>query len=152
MVTTLRELRELIAENCDFSQPLRIIAHDVGKKAARHSTLHVDESFPTKLSVARGKYDARGVIEFAYDPEGTVLMPEAALEALDKLMEEVPKATIGWVYFFYYPLDYKGFLGRVKRIKDCLLDTSSVKNVYFADDQPNTLVIEAAYGVGSFDM
>lgn len=151
MITTIRELRELIADNCDFSKPLSVVAYDVGKKAERHSTLRVDETFPTKMSASPGKYDDRGAIEFAHNAEGEVLMPVAAIEALDNLLEEKPKATIGWVYFFYYPLDYKGLFGRPRAIKECLLDTSSVADVYLVKDNPNTLVFKAPYDVGSFD-
>lgn len=152
MITTIRELRELIADNCDFSKPLRVFAYDVGKKAAKHSTVRVDEKFPTKMSVTHGTYDASGVIEFAHRPEGEVLMPETALEALDGLLEEEPKATIGWIYFFFYPLKYKGLFGRMKRTDDCLLNTNNLKGIYFLDGQPNVLIIEAAYEIGTFDL
>lgn len=152
MIGTIRELRDLIADNCDFSQPLRVFAYDVGKKAAKHTTVRVDESFPTKMSVTPGTYEAKGVIEFEHYPEGDVLMPEDAIEALDGLLEEMPHAGIGWVYFFYYPLEYTGFLGRVKRVENCLLDTTDVRDIFLLDDNPNALIIKAAYAVGSFDM
>lgn len=151
MITTIRELRDLIADNCDFSQPLRIFAHDVGKKADKHSTVRVDEGFPTKITITHGMYDASGVIEFAHDPEGKVLMPKTFVEALDDLLEGEPKATIGWTYFFYYPLDYKGLFGKVKKIKECLLDTNSIKDIYLLEGQSNVLIVEAEYGIGSFD-
>jgi hypothetical protein len=40
---------------------------------------------------------------------------------------------------------------RIKRKEDCLLDTKDVKRIYLAEDEPNTLVFEAEYEVGSFD-
>ena len=151
MISTMLELRQLIADNCDFSQPLRIVARDLGKKAAKHSTVRADENHPARMTVTPGTYSEKGVIELAYDSEYEALMPEDALAALDGLLEEVPKALVGWVYFFYFPMDYAGFLGRAKRINCSLLDTSNVLDIYLADDEPNTLVIEAEYGIGSFD-
>jgi hypothetical protein len=151
MISTMRELKQLIEDNCDLSQPLRVVSRDVGKKAAKHSIVRADENHLTRIAITPGMYDDRGVIELTYDPDTKVLMPEDALTALDNLLEDVPKALIGWVYFFYYPMDYVGFLGRVKRIECSMLDTSDVRDIYMADDEPNTLIIEADYGVGSFD-
>ncbi len=151
MISTIRELRQMIADSCDSSQPLRVVAHDVGKKASRHSVVRADELYPARMTVTPGTYSEKGVIEFAYDPEFKALMPEDAIVALDGLLEEVPKALIGWVYFFYFPIDYNGLFGKKKRIECSLLDTSEVENVYLSDSEPNTLVIEAKYGVGSFD-
>lgn len=42
---TMRELRKMIAEGCDFSRPLCVVSHDVGKKAAKHSVVCVDENY-----------------------------------------------------------------------------------------------------------
>lgn len=151
MITTIRELRKLIADNCDFSKPLRVFSYDVGRKAGKHTAVRVDESFPTKMSVTPGIYDERGIIEFAHNPEGEALMPEAALEALDALLEEVPRATIGLVYFFYYPMEYTGFFGKTRKIKESMLNTRDVRDVYLLDGHPNVLIVEAAYDVGSFD-
>ena len=151
MTITFRELRQLIAENCDASQPLRVVSRDVGKKAHRHSVLRVDENFPIKLSTSLGKYDERAVIEFAHYADCEVLMPEAFIAALDEVLEELPKATLGWVYFFYFPMDYVTFLKKVKRLECSLLDTSDVRNVYLEEGEPNTLVIEGAYNISSFD-
>ncbi len=151
MITTMSELRQAIAENCDFSKPLRVVALDVGKKAKKHSLVYVDAEHPATMKVSEGMYSSKGVMEFSHDPAYDVLMPEAALAALDELLEEAPKTKIGWVYFFYFPMDYTGFLGRVIHIKDCLLDTREVKNMYLLEADQNTLVIEAEYNVGSFD-
>lgn len=152
MISTIRELRQLIADNCDPSQPLRIVAHDLGKKAAKHSVVRADEHHPARINVTAGTYSEKGVIELSHDAEFDVLMPEDALAALDGLLEEEPKSLIGWVYFFYFPADYKGFLGKTKRINCSLLDTSNVLDIRMSEDEPNTLVIEAEYGFGSFDM
>ena len=152
MIITMTELRELIANNCDFSQPLRVVAHDVGKKASKHSVVRVDEDHPARFSVSSGLYDERGVVELAYDEDVEVLMPEAAVNALDELLEDDPKAHIGFVYFFYFPLDAVVFLGRVRHVKNSLLDTNKVLDISFSDDEPNTLVITAAYNVGEFDV
>ncbi len=76
---------------------------------------------------------------------------EDAIAALDALLEEVPRSLIGWIYFFYFPMDYTGFLGRAKQIECSLLSTKDVSNIYLMDDKPNTLVIEAKFEVGSFD-
>lgn len=151
MIPTMRELREMIADHCDPAQPLRVVSYDVGKKAARHSVACADESHPATMTVTPGKYDERSVIELAHYPDREVLMPESALAAIDGLLEDHPKATIGWVYFFYFPLDYKGFFGQERKIENCLLDTRDVVDVYLADDDPNTLVIKAKFNVGSFD-
>ena len=151
MIGTMCELRQLIAENCDFSQPLRVVALDIGKKASKHSTVRVDENYPAKINISAGMYDDRGVVELTYDAEGQVLMPEAAITALDNLLEEEPKTRIGWVYFFYFPMDYTFLLLGKKHIDCSMLDTSEIRNIYMADDEPNTLVIEADYGLGSFD-
>ena len=78
-------------------------------------------------------------------------MPETVLADLDEFLEENPRALLKWVYFFYFPIDYVGLFGRMRRIDNCLLDTSNVKDIYFSDDEPNTLVIEAEYEIGSFD-
>lgn len=151
MITTMLEFRQLIADNCDFSQPLRVVAHDVGKKAAKHSIVRADENHPAQLKASAGLYDKKGVIELAYYPEGKVLMPEAAIAALDELLEEEPKALLGWIYFFYFPLDYKFFFGKVRHVECSLLDTKEARDIYFSEDEPNTLIIEAEYGVGEFD-
>ena len=151
MITTMSELRQLIAENCDFSQPLRVVARDLGKKAAKHSVVRADEDHPARMSVTAGLYTKKGVIELAYDSEAEVLTPEAAVAALDNLLEDEPKELIGWVYFFYFPLEYVGLFGRKVQVDCSLLDTSEVRDVYLSEDDPNTLVIEAEYGLGSFD-
>lgn len=151
MISTMRELRQLIADNCDFSQPLRVVARDLGKKAGKHSTVCADEDHPARMKASAGMYDERGIIELAYDPEFEALMPEDAIAALDALLEEVPRSLIGWIYFFYFPMDYTGFLGRAKQIECSLLSTKDVSNIYLMDDKPNTLVIEAKFEVGSFD-
>ena len=151
MITTMLELREAIATNCDFSQPLRVIAHDIGKKADKHSVVYCDADYPARISVSEGMYSEKGVIEFTHYADGEVLMPEHAIEALDELLEEAPKTTIGWVYFFYFPMDYKFFLLGQRKIENGLLDTNEVKRIYFHDEVPNTLVIEADYELGSFD-
>ena len=151
MITTMRELRDLIADKCDLSQPLRVVAHDVGKKAAKHTPVYVDEEHPAKIKVSPGMYSEKGVIEFAYYANGEVLMPEDVLDALDDLLFEHPKARIGWVYFFYFPLDYRFFFGKTRHVEDSLLDTKEVKNIYFADGGSNILVFEAEYGIGEFD-
>ena len=41
--------------------------------------------------------------------------------------------------------------GKRKTIGNCLLDTSEIRRVYLSEDEPNTLIIEAEYKVGSFD-
>lgn len=151
MITTMSEFRQLIADNCDLSQPLRVVAHDVGKKAAKHSAIRADEDHPAKINVSAGLYDDRGVIELAYDADAPVLMPEAALNALDDLLEEEPKERIGWVYFFYFPLSYTFFFGKTRQVDCSLVDTNKVRDIYMADDEPNTLVIEAEYNIGEFD-
>ncbi len=151
MITTMQELRDAIAEKCDFSQPLRVVAYDVGKKAKRHSTVYVDAEYPTRFSVSEGMYSKKGVIEFTHYADGEVLMPEHAIEALDELLTEAPRTTVGWVYFFYFPMDYKFRLLGTRRITDSLLDTNEVLKMYFHDEVPNTLIIEADYEVGSFD-
>ena len=151
MISTMRELRQLIADNCDFSQPLRVVARDLGKKAGKHSTVCADEDHPARMKASAGMYDERGIIELAYDPEFEALMPEDAIAALDALLEEVPRSLIGWIYFFYFPMDYTGFLGRAKQIECSLLNTKDASNIYLMDDKPNTLVIEAKFEVGSFD-
>ena len=148
---TMRELRQLIVDGCDFSQPLHVVSHDVGKKASKHSALRVDEMFPVNVSVAGGMYDDRGSIEFAHYPESNVLMPETLVEALDELLEERPRTQLKWVYFFYFPIEYIGMFGKRKTIGNCLLDTSEIRRVYLSEDEPNTLIIEAEYKVGSFD-
>ena len=151
MITTMRELRQLIADNCDMSQPLRVVAHDVGKKAAKHSIVRVDEEHRAKVNVTAGLYDERAVFELAYDATAEVLMPEDVLNALDDLLEEVPEALIGWVYFFYFPMSYTFFFGKTRLVDCALLDTSKVLDIYFADDEPNTLMLKAEYGIGEFD-
>ena len=148
---TIKEIRQLIADKSDPSQPLNVLARDLGKKAAKHSGMRVNETLPTKVNVTLGQYDERSSIEFAHNPGGDALMPGDVLAALDGLLETEPKATLGWVYFFYYPLKYKGFLGKIKQIKDCLLDTNNVIDVYFSEDEPNTLVFMAPFTLGSFD-
>ena len=150
MISTMRELRNLIAENCDFTQPLRVVAHDVGKKASKHSAVRADEFFPAAMNVTPGKYSEKSVIEIAHDPEQKVLMPEAAIEAIDELLYEEPRALVGWVYFFYFPFEVTTLFGRKKHAQYCMLDTSNVKDIYLGDE-PNTLVIEAEYGPGTFD-
>lgn len=150
MITTMQELRDLIADSCDFSQPLRVVAHDLGKKAAKHSVVRADEDHPAAMNVSAGLYSDKGVIEFAYDPENKVLMPEDAIAALDNLLEEEPEELIGWVYFFYFPLDYRFFFGKTTHVECSLLDTSAVRDIHMADDEPNTLVIEAEYGLSEF--
>ena len=151
MATTMRELRQLIEDNCDFTQPIRFVSRDVGKKAAKHSIVRADEQLLARVSITPGMYDDRGVVELTHDPDAKVLMPEDVLAAIDNLLEEKPKATIGWVYFFYFPMDYVGFLGKVKRIACSMLDTSKVRDIYMSDDEPNTLIVEAEFGIGSFD-
>lgn len=151
MITTMQELRQEIAEKCDFSMPLRVIANDVGKKAEKHSVIYTDKDFPARIAVSEGMYSDKGIIEFTHDARGDVLMPQHAIDALDALLEEAPKTRIGWVYFFYFPMDYKFFLLGAKKIENSLLDTNEVLNMYFHDEVPNTLVIEADYEVGSFD-
>lgn len=151
MITTMRELRQLIAENCDFSRPLRVVAHDLGRKAAKHSVVQADENHPATMKASAGLYSEKGVIELAYEPEAKVLMPEAALATLDELLEEEPEELIGWVYFFYFPMDYTFFFGKTRHVECSLLDTRDVRNIYLADEDPNTLVIEAEYGLGEFD-
>ena len=151
MTITVLELRQLIADNCDASQPLRVVSRDVGKKADKHSVVRVDENYPIRLGVSPGRYDERAVIEFAYYSDCEVLTSEAFLDALDELLEEVPKATVGWVYFFYFPMKYVTLLRRVKLIECSLLDTRDVHKIYMSDDEPNTLVIEGAYEFSSFD-
>lgn len=148
---TIRELRKLIADNCDPTQPLRVVAHDVGKKADKHSIVCVDENHPINLKIAPGTYDERASIEFAYYPESKVLTPQILLDALDELLEERPQALFKWAYFFYFPMEYVGMFKRVKRIDNCLLDTSKIQRVYMSEDYPNTLVIEGEYEFGSFD-
>lgn len=152
MAITMLELRQLIADNCDLSQPLHVVAHDVGKKAPKHSVVRVDEDHPVRLVVSPGLYDKRASIEFAYDAEATVLMPQEALDALDELLEEHPNATLGWVYFFYFPFKYRFLFGRVKEVENSLMDTNLVLDIYMADDEPNTLVIKAPYSLGQFDV
>ena len=152
MITTVQELRQLIVDNCDFSQPLRVVACDVGKKAAKHSVVRADENHPAVMNVTPGMYSEKSVMEFSYDAEAEVLMPEAAIAALDRLLEEVPKALIGWVYFFYFPIDYTFLFGRKRRVELSLFDASDVLDIYFADDEPNTLMIKAAYGVSEFGL
>ena len=147
----MRELRQLIVDGCDFSQPLRVVSHDVGKKAAKHSAVRVDETYPVNLSVAGGMYDDRGSIEFAHYPEREVLMPGMLVEALDELLEERPNTLLKWVYFFYFPMDYLGMFGKRRQIDSGLLDTSEIRKVYLSKDEPNTLVIEGEYEFGSFD-
>lgn len=152
MITTMRELRQLIADNCDPSQPLRVVANDVGKKANKHSPVRADEGHPAKFSVSSGLYDDRGVIEISYDEDAEVLMPEAAIDALDALLEDDPRALIGWVYFFYFPFDATFLFGRTRRITDSLMDTSKVQDIYFAEDEPNTLVFKAEFNLGEFNV
>ena len=151
MTITLLELRQLIAENCDLAQPLRVVSRDVGKKADKHSVVRVDEDHPIKLTVSLGKYDERAAIEFAYYSDLKVLMPEALIDALDDVLEEERKATVGWVYFFYFPMEYVSLLKKVKRLDCSLLDTSKVRKIFLAEDEPNTLVVEAEYNFSSFD-
>ena len=151
-MTTMLELRQLIAENCDFSQPLRVVAHDIGKKAAKHSVVRADEEHPARVTIAPGLYDDRGSIELAYDADASVLMPADFVGALDALLEEVPKARIGWVYFFYFPLDYRFLFGKVRRVDFSLLDTRDVQDIYLSEDEPNTLVFMAKYGIGEFNV
>ena len=152
MYITMREFRQMIAENCDFSQPLRVIANDVGKKAHKHSVVRVDEDHRVRMSVQRGMYDERGIVEFAYDEEADVLMPQHAIDILDDLIEEDPKAHIGFVYFFYFPIDALFLFGRVRRVDNSLLDTNKVQDIRFSEDEPNTLIITAPYGIGEFDV
>ena len=151
MATTMRELRQLIEDNCDFSQPLRVVSRDVGRKASKHSAVRVDENCPAMMKFSPGMYDDRGTIELTHYPQLEVLMPETVLADLDEFLEENPRALLKWVYFFYFPIDYVGLFGRMRRIDNCLLDTSNVKDIYFSDDEPDTLVIEAEYEIGSFD-
>ena len=151
MITTMLELKQAIEENCDFSKPLRVIAHDIGKKADKHSVVYADADYPARFAVSEGMYSKKGVLELTYDAENPVLMPEHAVAALDELLEKAPRTTIGWVYFFYFPMDYKFFLLGQRRIENGLLDTDEVKRMYFHDEVPNTLVIEADYELGSFD-
>ena len=148
---TLLELRQLIADECDFSKPLQAVAHDIGKKAKKHSTVRMDENYPAMLKITPGKYDDRTAIEFAHYPDCTAIMPEDALAQLDEMLESNPKATVGWVYFFYFPMDYVTVFKQTKRKEHGLLDSSNVKGIYLAEGEPNTLVFEAEYGVGSFD-
>ena len=148
---TMRELRQLLVDSCDFSQPLHVVSVDVGKKADKHSAVRVDERYPVNLELAGGMYDDRGSIEFAHYPEGKVLMPEMLVDALDDLLEERPGTLLKWVYFFYFPMDYVGMFGKRRRIDSCLLDTSKIRKVYLSDDEPNTLVVEGEYEFGSFD-
>ena len=103
------------------------------------------------MKFSPGMYDDRGTIELTHYPQLEVLMPETVLADLDEFLEENPRALLKWVYFFYFPIDYVGLFGRMRRIDNCLLDTSNVKDIYFSDDEPNTLVIEAEYEIGSFD-
>lgn len=152
MIFTMQELRQMIAENCDPSQPLRVIAHDVGKKAARHSVVRVDEDHPATFSVSSGLYDERGVVEFSYYADAKVLTPQIVLDALDELLEEDPKGHIGFVYFFYFPIDVTFFLGRVRRVENSLMDTNKLLDIRFSEDEPNTLIFEAAYSLGEFDV
>jgi len=151
MINTMKELREAIAEHCDFSQPLRVIAKDVGRKAEKHSVVYCDADFPARFSVSEGMYSIKGVMEFTYDVDSPVLMPQHVVDALDEFLEEAPRTTIGWVYFFYFPMKYKFFLLGEKNIENGLLDTNEVLDMYFHDEVPNTLVIEADYELGSFD-
>ena len=148
---TMREFRQMIADGCDFSRPLHVVSVDVGKKAAKHSAVRVDETFPVNLSLAGGMYDDRGSIEFAHYPEGDVLMPGTLVEALDELLEERPATLLKWVYFFYFPMEYAGMFGKWRHIDSCLLDTSKIHKVYLSEDEPNTLVVEGEYEFGSFD-
>ena len=55
------------------------------------------------------------------------------------------------MYFFYFPMKYKFFLLGERNIENGLLDTNEVLDMYFHDEVPNTLVIEADYELGSFD-
>lgn len=151
MITTILELRQAIADGCDNTQPLRIVAHDVGKKASKHSVVRVDENHPAKMAASAGLYTDKAIIELSYDADAGPLMPEDAIAALDELLEEKPKERIGWVYFFYFPLDLTTFFGKVRRIACSLLDTSEVLDLYLSEEEPNTLVIKAKYGLGSFD-
>ena len=151
MITTLRELRNLVANNCDFSQPLRVVAHDVGKNAKRHTAVYVDETRPVKVTIETGMYDERGSVELAYDENGEILTPESFIAALDEVIEEVPTELLKWFYFFYFPMDYKGRFGKVQHFENCLLDTRDIHDVYFAEGVPNTMIVEGVYGVGSFD-
>lgn len=151
MTMKLQELRQLIAKECDRTKPLRVVAHDVGKKADRHSTIRVDEDHPATLKVSIGEKDERAVIEFKHNAGGEVFMPKDALEAIDALLKEEHKIHIGWIYFFYFPAEYKSMLGRTKRIEESALDACNVDDIYMADGEPNTLVFEAEYNIGSFD-
>ena len=148
---TMRELRQMIADKCDFSQPLHVVSRDVGKKAAKHSAVRVDETFPVNLTLAGGMYDDRGSIEFAHYLEGEVLTPEMLVEALDDLLDERPYTMLKWVYFFYFPMEYVGMFSKRRKIDSCLLDTREIHKVYLSEDEPNTLIIEGEYEFGSFD-
>ena len=148
---TMRELKQLIEDGCDFSQPLRVVSRDVGKNAAKHSAVRVDENFPVRLTVASGTWDDRGSLEFAHYSGCEVLMPEALIDAIDDVLEEKPLTFVKWAYFFYFPLDYVTRFKRTKHIECCLLDTSNIHKIYLADDEPNTLVIEGDYTFGSFE-
>lgn len=152
MITTMSELRQMIAENCDLSQPLRAVAHDVSKKADRHSQVRVDENHPARFSVSKGLYDERGSVEFSYYDDAPILMPQDALDALDNLLEEDPKAHIGFVYFFYFPIEVTFFLGRKRVVDNSLMDTNKLVSVTLSDCEPNTLVFEAPFTLGEFDV
>lgn len=148
---TMQELRDLVADNCDFSRPLRIVAHDVGKKAYKHSIVYVDDQHPVRLTVQPGMYDKRASIELAHYPDAEVLMPEAFVSALDELLEEEPRALVGWFYFFYFPMEYTTLFKRKMHIEEGMLDTDDIKQIYLMEDKPNLLIVEADYGLGSFD-
>jgi len=150
MTITIRELKQMVEDNCDPSQPLRVVSRDVGKKASKHSVIRVNEDYPVRFSASKGKFDERAYIEFAHYYDSETLMPETFIEVLEKVLEEEPKATVGWVYFFFFPMDHVTLLKKVKRIDCASLDSSKVKKIYLADDEPNTLVIEAEYEISAF--
>ena len=150
MTITIRELKELVEDNCDPSQPLRVVSRDVGKKAGKHSVISVNEDYPVRFSASKGKYDERAYIEFAHYYDSEILTPETFVEVLEDLLVDEPKATVGWVYFFFFPMDHVTLLRKVRRIDCASLDSSKVRNIYLADDEPNTLVIEAEYEISAF--
>lgn len=151
MISTMRELRDLVAENCDFSQPLRIAAHDVGKKASRHSNIYVDENHPAKLTVEAGTVDDRGSVELSHDPEAGPIMPGEFVEALDAVLKGAPGELLSWFYFFYFPMDYTKRFGKPLHIEWSILDTNNIRDIYFYPGEVNTMIVEAEYNVGTFD-
>lgn len=151
MIRTMRELRDLLAHSSDFSQPLRVGAYDVGKKASRHSNVYVDEEHPAKLAVEAGTLDDRGSVSLSYDPEADPLMPEAFIAAIDAVLQENPRELLHWFYFFDFPIDYTKRFGKPMHLEWSILDTSEIRDIYFYPGEVNALIVEAEYNVGTFD-